>query len=71
MLHMLSPEVMNLPTSAGTTWEELRPKAIEWVRSEAKRFSDERNYKLWARYGRLLAYFAAYPPPRLTTDSRS
>jgi hypothetical protein len=62
MVHVLSPIVMNLPTSAGTTWEELRAPAREWVLAEVRRFADLKDYKHWGRYVRLLRYFETYEP---------
>jgi hypothetical protein len=62
MVHMLAPYIMSLPTSFGTTWEELRTPCRDWVEAEAQRFAEERDYKLAARYTRLLHYFDAYAP---------
>lgn len=60
MVHMLSPSVLNLPTTSGT-WAELRPKARSWVQAEVERFAEKRDYKMWGRYARLLRYLDAYP----------
>jgi hypothetical protein len=64
MLHMLSPEVLNLPTSTpGESWGgSLCKPAYEWARVEAQRFADERNLTMWSRYVRLLRYFDTYMP---------
>jgi hypothetical protein len=63
MLHMLSREVLALPSHDHTgTWEGLRAPARTWVEAEAHRFVEQRDYKLASRYHRLLAYFDASEP---------
>ena len=67
MLHILSPEVLYLPTKTpGTSWgDDLCKPAYDWARSEAQRFADERNMTMWGRYVRLLRYLDAYMPTSL------
>jgi hypothetical protein len=60
MLHFLSSAITSLPTSRGTTWEELREPASTWVHEQVERFAREGNTKLQERYARLARYFDTY-----------
>lgn len=65
MLHMLSPEVLNLPTNVpGKSWEDdgVCARAHDWARTEAQRFANERNMPMWGRYVRFLRYLDAHMP---------